>query len=245
MKKYHFNIGELIFTVRKLNGLSQIDFSTKVGVAQSTLSKIEAGVFIDTPFSLVSKISEIFDVPLEFFSLGYFPLRTKVREHNLFPLEYVTHGALSIKTVFQLCEYLNENLEQDVYKKIKIARPLFSLVHTSFNFRFIDKLIRIFGKSIILNFIEKSDKQTLFDEAALMHLQKYLNKIKCHHIQEHEEVVDKKKKTTSVYFKMEKNPHNELYLSLINVDINYLNQNEHWKNDPIGIYGLELVLAEG
>ena len=38
-KDYSFSIGELVYTVRKLNKLTQVEFSKQVGVVQSTISK--------------------------------------------------------------------------------------------------------------------------------------------------------------------------------------------------------------
>lgn len=63
------NIGERIKHIRKINNMTQIEFSNVVGVAQGTLSEIEGGKARPS-FDMIYEIKKHFQVDLDWLIMG-------------------------------------------------------------------------------------------------------------------------------------------------------------------------------
>ena len=57
------NIGKAIKTIRREKGLSQKDACIKIGITQSYLSQMEAGIK-DASIDILKKVSAAYDIPL-------------------------------------------------------------------------------------------------------------------------------------------------------------------------------------
>lgn len=63
------NIGERIKHIRKTNNMTQIEFSYVVGIAQGTLSEIEAGK-AKPSFEMIYEIKKHFQIDLDWLIMG-------------------------------------------------------------------------------------------------------------------------------------------------------------------------------
>lgn len=139
-REYKFSLGQLIYTVRKINKLTQVDFSKQIGVVQSTISKIEKDVFEDVPFSLVARVADDFKVPLAHFSTGNLPIRLNSGIKRAIPREYLEHGVFRAKTVFIALTELESKLGPKIYRDLKLLYPYLCLSNIYYSFEFINKL---------------------------------------------------------------------------------------------------------
>lgn len=137
---YNFTIGELVYAIRKINGLTQVEYSKQLGVVQSTISKVEKDVFDDVPFSLISKISLDFKVPLQHFQVGHLPLRKTTQMTKAVPKHYVKDGVFNSKTIFHILKVLESSYGTKIYKELKLPYQLLSLSNLTYSYEFINKL---------------------------------------------------------------------------------------------------------
>lgn len=63
------NVGERIKHIRKTNNMTQIEFSSVVGIAQGTLSEIEAGK-AKPSFDMIYEIKKHFKIDLDWLIMG-------------------------------------------------------------------------------------------------------------------------------------------------------------------------------
>lgn len=146
--EYNFEIGELVYSIRKLNGMTQVDFSKKLGVVQSTISKIEKGFFDDVPFSLISKISTIFKIPLIQFQVGFLNIKSASSLKRIIPTNYTKNGEISAKTIYFILSEISQEKQQDIFKKLKLQRQYFCISNLLFNKEFLIKLNEIYPKEL-------------------------------------------------------------------------------------------------
>ena len=137
---YHFTLGELVYTVRKINKLTQVQYSKQLGVVQSTISKVEKDIFDDVPFSLISKISNDFKIPLQHFQIGHLPIRKSTGLTKTIPKEYITDGIFKAKTIYYILKSLEVSYGPQIYKDLKLPYQLLSLSNLTYSFEFINKL---------------------------------------------------------------------------------------------------------
>jgi transcriptional regulator with XRE-family HTH domain len=149
---YNFTIGELVFTIRKLSQLTQVDFSKKLGVVQSTISKVEKDIFDDVPFSLISKISTDFDTPLQNFQFGHLPTKKNNEVKAVIPAQYIERGVFKPKTIFHVLNELEKIYGVKIYKDLKLPYQFLSLSGIKYGFEFINKLYALTGENLFKAF---------------------------------------------------------------------------------------------
>ena len=153
---YNFTIGELVFTIRKLSKLTQVEFSKKLGVVQSTISKVEKDIFDDVPFSLISKISTDFDTPLQNFQFGHLPTKKINEVKSVIPIQYIESGVFKPKTIFHVLNELEKEYGEKLYKDLKLHYQFLSLSGIKYGFEFINKLYSLTGDNLFKAFNEIS-----------------------------------------------------------------------------------------
>jgi transcriptional regulator with XRE-family HTH domain len=205
--KYEFEIGELVYSIRKLNGLTQVDFSKKLGVVQSTVSKIEKGFFDDVPFSLISKISLLFKIPLAQFQSGLLTIKNTSNLKKIIPGQHTKDGEISAKTIFFLLNKLSELTSTDVYKSLKLHRQYFCISNLFFNKEFMISLNEKYPEELTVALASLS-KQSVVSENNGM-LGKYLSSMKS--IQ----VIETQKINNKTIFKLHL-PHLNIHSSQLN-----------------------------
>lgn len=146
--EYNFTIGELVFTIRKINKLTQVDFSKRLGVVQSTISKVEKDIFDDVPFSLISKISTDFDIPLQNFQFGHLPTKKNSDVKNIIPPQYLESGIFKTKTVFAILNELKKEQGDKLFKDLKLPYQYLCLSGLKYSFEFINKLYSLTGEGL-------------------------------------------------------------------------------------------------
>lgn len=146
---YQFSIGDLAFAIRKINGLTQVDYSKRLGVVQSTVSKVEKNVFEDVPFSLVSKISSEFNIPLNYFQAGILPLKKTKNLKCGIPDHYLIHGIFKAKTIFYVLNEIEKKYGHKIYKDLKLPKQLLCLNNLYYSLEFIHKLFSLFGSELL------------------------------------------------------------------------------------------------
>lgn len=175
IQNYEFSLGELAYTIRKLNGLTQVDYSKRLGVVQSTVSKVEKDIFDDVPFSLVSRISTEFNIPLNYFQAGLLPIRRTNNIYKTIPKVYINEGVFKAKTIFYILKELSKTYEGNLYKDLKLPEQFLCLSNLNYSFEFINKLY-----SLTQDFLQDSIKQIQIEspEAIVMeHVFHYLSSI--------------------------------------------------------------------
>jgi transcriptional regulator with XRE-family HTH domain len=160
---YNFTLGELVYTVRKINGLTQVEYSKQLGVVQSTISKVEKDIFDDVPFSLVSKISKDFKIPLHYFQLGHLPIRKNAQLSKIIPKEFIQDGVFNAKTIYFLLNEVSQSYGDKIYKELNLPYQLLCLSHITYSFEFINRLYSLTGKHLV----KALDKLKLSGESAL------------------------------------------------------------------------------
>ena len=218
---YQFSLGDLTFTIRKLNRLTQVDYSKKLGVVQSTISKVEKGIFHDVPFSLISKISTEFNIPLSYFQIGLLPLRKTQNITKIIKNNYINDGLFQAKTIFYLLNEVDKNYKGDLYKDLKLPKQYLCLSHLTYNLEFIDKVYFLTQDNLLTSLAklnkEFSTKNTDFDS----NIYYYLTKI--HNIN----TITKEKTFLSTgvlkfNFSIEINELNEIYAQLLKFELQIL-----------------------
>ncbi len=211
MKEYTFSIGELICAVRRLNKLTQVEFSRKAGVVQSTISKIEKDIFEDVPFSLMSNISNEFNIPLSYFQMGLLAFRKSSQLQNQVSQLYTNQGHINAKTIFHILTTL-ENGQKDIYKKIKLPYVYLSLSNLKYNFNLIDKLYILYKNELLdaINLNSLDFEKTNYD---LTQISEYIQS------NEVTDYLEQSQNSISFNLKSDLNELDELYLEVLKLDI--------------------------
>lgn len=170
--EYNFTLGELVFTIRKTNKLTQVEYSKKIGVVQSTISKVEKDIFDDVPFSLISKISQDFKVPISYFQIGHLPLRRIAHLNKVVPADYVDQGVYKAKTIFNILKELEGGYTKKIYKDLKLPYQLLCISTLQYSFQFINKLYHMTGDD--LKKAISSIKPSQVEVASLSNIKKYV-----------------------------------------------------------------------
>lgn len=151
--EYQFSLGDLTYTIRKLNGLTQVDYSKRLGVVQSTVSKVEKDIFDDVPFSLVCKISSEFNIPINYFQAGILPLRKNQNFYKAIPKAYIADGIFRAKTIYFVLKELKKSHAKKLFKDLKLSEQFLCLSNLTYSLEFVDKLYSLVGPQL-LNVIE-------------------------------------------------------------------------------------------
>jgi transcriptional regulator with XRE-family HTH domain len=205
--KYEFEIGELVYSIRKLNGLTQVEFSKKLGVVQSTVSKIEKGFFDDVPFSLVSKISFLFKIPLSQFQAGLLTIKNSSHLKKIIPNHYTKEGEISAKTIFFLLKNISQLTGKDIFKNLKIQKQYFCITNLFFNKDFMIALNEKYPTELNLA-LDNLSKEKAYAESSGM-LGKYLSSLKS------VQIVETKNIDNKTIFKIHL-PHLDIHSSQLN-----------------------------
>ncbi len=137
---YNYTLGEMTYTIRKVNKLTQVEYAKTLNVSQSTISKIEKDFFDDVPFSLISKISTMFHVPIAYFQSGLLPIRKTKTITKTIPSIYIDNGVFQAKTIFLLLNKLQSMGFPKIYKELALPYQYLCLSNISYSYEFIDIL---------------------------------------------------------------------------------------------------------
>jgi transcriptional regulator with XRE-family HTH domain len=151
--KYFFQESILIRALRKLYGYSQEEFCVLLGYSQSALSKIENGI-ISPDIKFVIALSQKINIDLNLFKYG---LISKIpdylqnnKETSFLQHAYLKDGVFSSKTTYFLLEMIHEELEVDIYKKLKLAKEYMVFSELKYNLKlFIDLLDYVEPQKVI------------------------------------------------------------------------------------------------
>lgn len=174
---YQFSLGDLTFTIRKINSLTQVEFSKRLGVVQSTVSKVEKDIFEDVPFSLVSKISMEFNIPISYFQLGLLPLRKTNNLYKTIPKAFIENGPFRAKTIFYILEWLAANKQKTIYKDLKLSRQFLCLSNLNYSFDFVNKVYSLAQQDLIMAITETSEQLDSNQEVSLDSLFHHLSTV--------------------------------------------------------------------
>ena len=133
--KYKFTIYQLFYAVRRASGLNQVEMSEKLGVVQSTISKIEKGYFDDIPFQLVADLCSIFNLPIASFQKSIFV--KKAPTHFMKKIDSGEDKVVSAKTIFYILSLMDNFVEVDLFKALKLPAPIFSFSLSKFSINFV------------------------------------------------------------------------------------------------------------
>ncbi len=174
-ENYKFTLGQLIYTIRKINLLTQVEFSKQIGVVQSTISKIEKDIFEDVPFSVVARVANDFKVPLAHFSTGNLPIRITSGVKKVIPRNYLDKGVFRAKTIFLTLETLKLTYGDSIYKDLKLPQPYMCLSNLHYSFEFVNNLYGLSKDSLLtaLNSIDITGSEELEES----NLEKYFSSI--------------------------------------------------------------------
>jgi transcriptional regulator with XRE-family HTH domain len=140
LQKYNFTLGELVYTIRKLNKLTQVEYSKQLDVVQSTISKVEKDTFLEVPFSLISNISMNYHVPLKSFQIGLLSIKKNTNSEKLIPSEYTKNGCFNAETIFYILKALEHIHGAGIYKDLNLPYQFLCLSNVKYSFNFIKKL---------------------------------------------------------------------------------------------------------
>lgn len=174
---YEFELGDLIYVTRKLNNLTQVEFSKQLGVVQSTVSKVEKHFFDDVPFSFVSKVSTLFNIPLSHFQVGLLPIKNQNLFKNIISEKYIKGGFINSKTIFYLLEQISL-YKNNIYKEIKLPKQYLCLSQLNFNQSFIEMLVKKYPKEVAKALKELKLKKTSEADVSTPILEKYIGQSK-------------------------------------------------------------------
>lgn len=156
MLNYKFKLSEIFLSVRKSNSYNQRELSEKLGVVQSTISKIESEMMNDVSFALVSSFSALFDIRIDQIQKGFLlkSIPSDVKQ-KIDP----SKGLISSKTTFFMLELISMIRDENIYKINKIERSFFSYSLTLYSIQFFHRIYRLYPSE----FLEAANKlaQTL------------------------------------------------------------------------------------
>ena len=207
MIDYKFDIGELVYTIRKLNRLTQVDFAKSLGVVQSTVSKVEKGFFDDVPFSLISKISTLFKVPLAQFQVGFLTLKKDSILTNIVSTNYTDKGEFSSRWTYTLLTELNKLIEKDVFKELKVDKQYFCISNLFFNKEFLITISKKYPEHLDKALENISTLKSKSESS--INLDRYLSNLKSI------DIIDRKENTNQTIFTL-KIPHLEIHSEQLN-----------------------------
>lgn len=133
-------VGDLFFTIRKINILTQVEFARRLRVVQSTVSKIEKDQFEDVPFKLISHLCREFKIHINcFHEANLIGINQKLINRIINP-EFTVSGSYNHEIVRLIVNNLPKADKRIVSQKLKYHQEYFALQNIKFNEFFFYKL---------------------------------------------------------------------------------------------------------
>lgn len=171
-----FSIGQLCEMVRRLHGLTQIEFAQKLNVVQSTVSKIESDIWLDVPFSYINSVSNIFDIPIRHFQDGYLTFKSSSKfkkAESLLPERFINDHKYSSQTIFSILNSINEISKGCIFKKLRLRISYFCAIELRFSDQIIIELykhVRYQLLEIIQEEMETKEVETVKEFTQILNL---------------------------------------------------------------------------
>jgi len=146
-----FEISELLYAIRLAHGLNQIQFAKEIGTSQSSISKYETGKFasVITAQDLIN-VANRFNIELNQFQRGFLtlPINNKLKGINK---KYLEDGSYEASEVFEALELIRNNIDEEVYNKLKIKRCIFSISNLKLNDLIFNEIQKFYPEDVIKN----------------------------------------------------------------------------------------------
>lgn len=148
----------VIICARKMKGLTQNDVTKRLGMAQSTLSRIEAGILV--PSVLVwMELTDLLEMPVDSLKYGVidYVSDTELRSGNVengfkIPNKYSQLKCLKVRGILPLMTFVREKWGVDAFEKVckvmKVDKDFFTCLDNQLNLKFLDDVV----KYIVNNF---------------------------------------------------------------------------------------------
>lgn len=141
----------IIICARKMKRLTQSDVTKSVGLAQSTLSRIEAGILVPSVF-LWMDLTDLLDIPVDALRYGVLDglSKTEIRSgifENGFkvPRIYAKEKCIKVREISPIIRYIvskfGDKKAKKMLKELGIDRDFFTCYDNQFNLALIDDLV--------------------------------------------------------------------------------------------------------
>lgn len=141
----------IIICARKMKRLTQSDVTKSVGLAQSTLSRIEAGILVPSVF-LWMDLTDLLDIPVDALRYGVLDglSKTEIRSgifENGFkvPRIYAKEKCVKVREIAPIVRYIvskfGDKKAKRMLKELGIDRDFFTCYDNQFNLSLVDDLI--------------------------------------------------------------------------------------------------------
>ena len=141
----------IIICARKMKRLTQSDVTKSVGLAQSTLSRIEAGILVPSIF-LWMDLTDLLDIPVGVLRYGVLDnmskaeIRSGIFENGFkIPRTYAKEKCIKVREISPLIRYITikhgEKKTKRIFKELGVDKDFFVSYDNQFNLRFADDLL--------------------------------------------------------------------------------------------------------
>lgn len=141
----------IIICARKMKRLTQSDVTKSVGLAQSTLSRIEAGILVPSVF-LWMDLTDLLDIPVDALRYGVLDglSKTEIRSgifENGFkvPRIYAKEKCVKVREIAPIIRYIvskfGDKKAKRMLKELGIDRDFFTCYDNQFNLALVDDLV--------------------------------------------------------------------------------------------------------
>lgn len=144
--KLLITLSDIIFTIRKIHKLNQVDFASKTGVAQSSISKMESNAYADITFDFIAKISSEFGISTDDFKerdLRSLPFKDI---SSIIDPEFLVSGFIPHEIVALILSRLSDESMRKVKKKLGYHKEYKCIKKIKFNQFFLFKLSKTIGQ---------------------------------------------------------------------------------------------------
>ncbi len=141
----------IIICARKMKRLTQSDVTKSVGLAQSTLSRIEAGILVPSVF-LWMDLTDLLDIPVDALRYGVLDgmskteIRSGIFENGFkIPRMYAKEKCIKVREIAPIIRYIaskhGEKKAKRMLKELGIDKDFFVCYDNQFNLSLVDDLL--------------------------------------------------------------------------------------------------------
>ncbi|MCT4643147.1 MAG: helix-turn-helix domain-containing protein [Bacteriovoracaceae bacterium] len=164
---YKFTTGEVFEAIRLESGLKQAEVAKKLDVAQSTISKMERNFHEDVSFGLILGFCDLVGYDIKYFQSGFINKIPSRLAKNI-NSKFIGKDGFSVRLAYEFVKKIDEKVEKDLYKLLKIKKSLFVFSSFKFTPHFFKFLQKHFPseyeeakEQILLEIPEKSDTKDI------------------------------------------------------------------------------------
>lgn len=159
----------ILICARKMKRFTQSHVTQNLGLAQSTLSRIEAGILVPSVLTWMD-LTELLDIPVDALRYGVLDsqtntdIRTGTMENGFkLPRIYSKNRCLKVRSIYPLVRFVEEKYGdkklKQITKELGVDRDFFTCFDNQINLKFVDDFVNYLRAAF--DFSEESMKEVI------------------------------------------------------------------------------------